>query len=92
VKARAASLQYLRKALDRTPGFSDLFRHYYCFSTVALDRMFLLRNRFRQFEIRVYGKEVLTEAQARGQSCFLLGAHLGSFEALHTSARTMASG
>ncbi len=29
------------------------------------------------------GEEVLVEAQARGETCFLLGAHLGSFEALH---------
>jgi predicted LPLAT superfamily acyltransferase len=84
VRARAASRQYLRKVLGRPPGLSDLFRHYYSFATVALDRMYLLRSRFKQFEIRVYGEEVLAQARARGESCFLLGAHLGSFEALHT--------
>lgn len=83
VKARAASRHYLRKALGRPPGLADLFRHYYSFATVALDRMFLLRNRFADFDIRVHGAEVLTEARDRGESCFLLGAHLGSFEALH---------
>lgn len=83
VRARAASKQYLRKVLRRSPGFADLFRHYYSFATVALDRMYLLRSRFEQFEIRVRGEDVLAEAQARGECCFLLGAHLGSFEALH---------
>ena len=83
VRARTASRQYLRKVLGRPPGMSDLFRHYYSFATVALDRMYLLRSRFKHFEIRVRGEDVLAEAQARGENCFLLGAHLGSFEALH---------
>ena len=83
VKARAASRQYLQKALGRTPGITDLFRHYYCFATVALDRMFLLHSGFDQFNIRVHGAELLAESRDRGECCFLLGAHLGSFEALH---------
>jgi predicted LPLAT superfamily acyltransferase len=83
VRARVASRQYLRKVLGRPPGFADLFRHYYSFATVALDRMYLLRSRFERFEIRVRGKDVLAEVRARGEGCFLLGAHLGSFEALH---------
>lgn len=83
IKGRAASRQYLRKVLDRPPRLADLFRHYYSFATVALDRMFLLRNRFSQFDVRVYGRDILEEATARGEPCFLLGAHFGSFEALH---------
>ncbi len=83
VKGRAASMQYLGKVLDRPPRLADLFRHYYSFATVALDRMFLLRNRFAQFDVRVHGKNILEEAQTRGEPCFLLGAHFGSFEALH---------
>ena len=83
VRARAASRQYLRKVLGRPPGLADLFSHYYSFATVALDRMYLLHSRFEQFEIRVHGENVLAEARARGDCCFLIGAHLGSFEALH---------
>ena len=83
VKGRAASRQYLRKVLDRPPRFSELFRHYYSFATVGLDRMFLLRNRFSQFDVHVHGRDILEEATARGEPCFLLGAHFGSFEALH---------
>ena len=83
VKSRNASRNYLKRVLDRPPRLSDLFRHYYSFATVALDRMFLLRNRFAQFEVHVHGKDILEEAKARGEPCFLLGAHFGSFEALH---------
>jgi predicted LPLAT superfamily acyltransferase len=83
VKGRAASRQYLGKVLNRPPRVADLFRHYYGFATVALDRMFMLRNRFAQFDVRVHGKDILEQARARGEPCFLLGAHFGSFEALH---------
>ncbi len=86
-KASAASRKFLGKALGRTPGWVDLFRHYYCFATVALDRMLLLANRFENFEVRVHGEHILREATARGESCFLLGAHLGSFELLRTIGR-----
>jgi predicted LPLAT superfamily acyltransferase len=87
VRARAASRQYLRKVLGRPPGLADLFRHYYSFATVALDRMFLLRDRFDQFDVRVHGEDILLEAMARGESCFLLGAHFGSFEVLRALGR-----
>jgi predicted LPLAT superfamily acyltransferase len=83
VTGRAASRQYLGRVLERPPRLADLFRHFYSFATVALDRMFLLRNRFAQFDVRVHGKDVLDQAKARGEPCFLLGAHLGSFAALH---------
>ena len=83
VKGRVASRQYLGRVLDHPPRLADLFRHYYSFATVALDRMFLLRNRFAQFDVRVHGRNILEEATARGEPCFLLGAHFGSFEALH---------
>lgn len=87
VRARTASRGYLRRVLGRPPRVADLFRHYYCFATVALDRMLLLGDRFEQFEVRVSGEEILREALARGESCFLLGAHLGSFEVLRTIGR-----
>ena len=86
-RARAASRQYLAKALGKPPGIGDLFRHYYSFATVALDRMLLLRDRFDQFEVKVSGEEILRELVSRGEGCFLLGAHLGSFEVLRTIGR-----
>jgi predicted LPLAT superfamily acyltransferase len=87
VKAKAASKKYLSKVLGRPPGIADLFRHYYNFATVALDRMFLLRGRFDQFDVRIHGEEILLETLARGETCLLLGAHLGSFEVLRALGR-----
>lgn len=87
VHARRASRKYLGRVLGRPARVSDLFRHYYSFGTVALDRMLLLRDRFGSFEVNVEGDHILREAQARKESCFLLGAHLGSFEVLRTIGR-----
>jgi predicted LPLAT superfamily acyltransferase len=87
IRARAASQKYLARVLGRSPGIRDLFRHYYCFATVALDRMLLLRDRFDDFDVQIRGEDILREATARGESCFLLGAHLGSFEMLRTIGR-----
>jgi len=87
VRARAASRQYLARVLARPPRVADLFRHYYVFATVALDRMLLLRDRVADFDVQIHGEEIVREALARGESCFLLGAHLGSFEVLRTIGR-----
>jgi len=81
-KPRAASRKYLSKVLSRAPRFADLFGHYYAFAAVALDRVFLLKDRVELFDAQVHGEDHLKQATARGQGCFLLGAHLGSFEIL----------
>jgi predicted LPLAT superfamily acyltransferase len=87
LRARAASRDYLRRVLGRHPGVTDLFRHYYAFATVALDRVFFLSDRWELFDIAVHGEHAVRERLDRGQGCFLLGAHLGSFEALRAPAR-----
>lgn len=85
VQSRRASRKYLARALGRQPGFADLFRHYFSFATVALDRFFLLKERYDLFQIRIHGEDVLQQTLERGQGCLLLGAHLGSFEILRVA-------
>jgi predicted LPLAT superfamily acyltransferase len=79
---RAASQQYLSKVLGRAPQFSDLFRHFFAFAAVGLDRVYLLKDRVELFESEIFGEDVLLDVTSGGQGCFLLGAHLGSFEIL----------
>ena len=86
-RARSASRQYLGKVLGRKPRLADVFRHYYTFATVVLDRVFLLKGRFQRFEVRIEGEHLLREALDAGRGCLLIGAHLGSFEALRTLGR-----
>jgi predicted LPLAT superfamily acyltransferase len=89
--ARRASRRYLARALGRAPQLSDLFRHYYTFATVALDRMFFLKDRIAEFEVRVEGEDIIREALAAGQGCLLIGAHLGSFEVSRALGRRRAA-
>jgi predicted LPLAT superfamily acyltransferase len=86
-RARGASRAYLARALGRAPRLSDVFSHYLTFATVALDRVFFLRGRFAQFDVRIEGEEILREALAAGEGCLLFGAHMGSFEALRALGR-----
>lgn len=77
---RAASRQYLRKALGREPGLADLFRHLHAFAITLLDRVYLLNGQYGRYNVRVHGEEIVSGMLARGEGCLLLGAHFGSFE------------
>jgi predicted LPLAT superfamily acyltransferase len=86
VKARRASKQYLARALGRPAGWRDVFQHYRTFATVALDRVFLLNDRFDLFDIQSYGHEPLLDLVDHKRGALLLGAHIGSFEILRAIA------
>jgi predicted LPLAT superfamily acyltransferase len=86
-KVRAASREYLTHALGRAPTLRDYYLHIHTFACTILDRVFLLNNQFERFEVTVYGREMMDGFLERGEGCFLLGAHLGSFEVLRTLAR-----
>lgn len=79
-KASAGSRSFLRRALGRRVTLRDLFRHYHCFASTLLDRVYILAGQHHRFEISPYGDELVLERVDRGQGCILLGAHLGSFE------------
>jgi predicted LPLAT superfamily acyltransferase len=78
----AASRAYLLRVLGHAPRFADRFRHYHCFASCVLDRVYLLNNQIEVFDLRVTDEEIATSEIARGRGCFLFGAHLGSFEVL----------
>ncbi len=85
--ARHSSRAYLARVLDRPPGWVDLYRHIHCFASVLLDRIYLLNQRFDLFELEIEGEECIRSAIAEGQGVFLIGAHIGSFEALRALGR-----
>jgi predicted LPLAT superfamily acyltransferase len=80
--ARAASAEFLTRALDRPVTGRDVFRHIFTFASAILDRVFLLSGEIAKFDIRVEGLEHVEAVVAQGSGCVLLGAHLGSFEVL----------
>jgi predicted LPLAT superfamily acyltransferase len=80
--AARASAQYLARALGRPPRWRERYAHLHCFAATVLDRVYLLQGRFEDFDIRLTGAEAFDEALAAGEGVLLLGAHVGSFEAL----------
>ncbi len=85
--AKAASRLYLRRALGRAPRFADLYRHFHSFASTIHDRVFLLNARFDLFEVDVHGEDVIRQVLAAGRGAFLMGAHMGSFEAVRAIGR-----
>lgn len=86
-RARRASRAYLERALGRRPGWRDSYRHVFAFASTVHDRMYLLNDRFDVFDIEVRGREAVHEALKRQPGVLLVGAHLGSFEALRSVGR-----
>jgi predicted LPLAT superfamily acyltransferase len=84
---RAASRQFLRRALEREPGAADVYRHFHAFATTILDRVYLLNGQFGRFDVRIHGREIVDAEAARGQGCLLIGSHLGSFEIVRFAGR-----
>ncbi len=69
------------------PGtFMDVYRHVLRFSFCIVDRLFLLSGRTEHFEFESHGDAEVRAILARGQGVILVGAHLGSFEALRAVA------
>ena len=81
---RRHSKRYLQRALGRPARLRDLYRHFYAFSVTVLDRIYFARGRADVFDLQVRGTAQMDELVAQGRGAILLGAHMGSFEALHT--------
>lgn len=86
-QARRASADFLARALGRRPTWRDRFRHYLWFATVVMDRVYLLKDRVDAFDLVVEGEAQADRTRRAGQGFFLMGAHLGSFEALRALGR-----
>lgn len=89
-RARRASGLFLARALGRKPGLADLYRHFTTFSAVLVDRMYLLRDAGRGFEVRLDGRESeeLSERYRNNRDgFFVMSAHMGNFEIARVLAR-----
>ena len=89
-RARRASRAYLQRALGRWAEWTDGYRHVFSFASTIHDRIYLLNDRFDLFDIEVIGADALQAALARQPGALLVGAHLGSFEALRAVGRGQA--
>ena len=80
--ARRESRRFLSLALRRPARLGDVYRHLHAFAATVLDRVYLLQGRHALFDVRITGAEAIDPALADGAGALLVGAHMGSFEAL----------
>ena len=81
-RAGRASRDWLQRVHGRPPGWFAVYRHLRTFAQVTLDKVFLLTGKTRAMTFLCTGKELLEAQHATGQGAILLGAHLGSYEAM----------
>ena len=81
----AASRSWLQRVSGRPVGFRDVFRHVRTFAQVTLDKVFLLTDHTRALRFSRTGHELLAAQQATGRGAILIGAHLGSYEAMRAA-------
>jgi len=87
-RARRASRDYLERlhAAGRlsgsAPGQAQVFRHLLAFGISTLDRVGFWLGRREDFELTVHGLELLEAVARERRGALILGAHLGSFDAM----------
>ena len=85
--ARRHSRHYLRLALGRHPSARDRFRQILSFATTIHDRVYLMNEQFAIFNITLQGENLLLAQRDSGRGALLMGAHMGSFEVMHSLGR-----
>ncbi len=84
-KTSGASRAWLKRVTGEEPSFWEVYRHLRVFAQVTLDRMFLLCGSLDAFTFTRNGNEHLQAQLATGRGAVLLGAHVGSYEAMRAS-------
>ena len=77
---RRASRQYLTRVLGRRATLLHVFNHHYTFAATLMDRAFLFAGRYRMFDLKKHGLEVMLPLLNSKRGILLLGAHMGSFD------------
>jgi predicted LPLAT superfamily acyltransferase len=68
--------------LDTKVKAHHIFKHFHCFASTILDRIYLLNNRNGLFGLQILSDNQIRTHRPDGQGTLMFGAHLGSFEAL----------
>jgi len=82
---RRASRAYLARVLGRVPTWLEVTRHFHAFAGVTLDRVYFLSDSMWRFDVRLIGLEDLHHAMDLDRGVLLVGAHVGSFDALRAA-------
>lgn len=86
--ARRNVKRYLNRALSRPARMGDVYRLFLRFATTVLDRVYFLKGFAPgMFDLQVTGAQALHGNLHQGRGAFVVGAHLGSFEAIGATGR-----
>ena len=85
--ARRHSRRFLRLALGRAPRARDRFRQILSFASTIHDRVYLINEQFELFNITLDGEDLVRAQVDSGRGALLMGAHMGSFEVMHSLGR-----
>ncbi|MDZ7663060.1 hypothetical protein [Thiohalophilus sp.] len=80
--ARKASSEYLRRNPNTSDSIWAVYKHIYTFASVILDRVYFITGRFEKFSISFDIDSNALDVLKNGDGALLLGAHIGSFEAM----------
>ncbi|GAH66563.1 unnamed protein product, partial [marine sediment metagenome] len=80
--ARDASRDWLSRIHGQPASLGQVYTHILHFAQVTLDRLLFVRGSSDAFEITRTGTKALELQAATGKGAFLLGAHLGSMDAM----------
>jgi len=82
-RACHASRDYLARVYGRPARWREVFTHIHTFASVLLDRIYFLLGHYTAFDIRIIRDDYdASDATERESGVFLMGAHMGSFEAV----------
>lgn len=79
---RRASREYLTRMFGRPATTWMVMRHLHACAATMLDRIYLLCNQLRDFNVRISGLDELHAQMRPDRGVLLVGAHVGSFEVL----------
>jgi predicted LPLAT superfamily acyltransferase len=85
-RARRASRAFLQR-VGHPSGTRDVFAHLLRFGQVALDRLLFAKGQVTEIRMGPSPAEILRELQTSRRGALLIGAHVGSFEAMGAMAR-----
>jgi len=85
-KKRKVSRHYLAKVLPVKPNIFHVYKHFFWFASVLLDRVYFLTAKYDLFTIAYSHRQEVIDSFVKNPGQFFLSGHFGSVDALKTQA------